>query len=85
MNMGFGDRFDQIYEMRMRKIQEAMDKGDITPKTEVHIGKVTIENKFKENMEPDRIAFTMRDQLLKLANNNIQAKGSPLFPAYGRP
>lgn len=85
-NDSWGDTFNRIYEERMNKLQERMDRGEITPKQEVNIGKVTIENKFQENMQPDRIAFTIKDQLLKLANNNTQAKGTtPIYPVNGRP
>jgi hypothetical protein len=83
-NKSFLDRFDEIYAARVNAIQKKMDEGLITPKQEVNIGKVTIENKFKENMEPDRIAFTIRDQLLKAASNATQARGQTLYPALGK-
>lgn len=82
---GWQATYDRIYEERMKRLQERIDRGDVTPKQEVNIGRVTIENKFQENMQPDRIAFTIKDQLVKLANNNTQAKGLPMYPSYGRP
>jgi hypothetical protein len=81
----WGDVFNRLYEEKMNKLQERMDRGEITPKQEVNIGRVTIENKFQENMQPDRIAFTIKEQLVKLANNGTQAKGiPPIYPSYGR-
>jgi hypothetical protein len=48
---------------------------------------VEMRNDFKENMEPDRIAFTIRDQLTRAAVNPTQAIGKSsrrgLIPAYG--
>jgi hypothetical protein len=44
-------------------------------KQNIEIGKVEINNVFKEMMQPDRIAFTLRDQLLKAANNPKSANG----------
>jgi len=41
-------------------------------------GGVHISNQFKEQMEPDRIAFTLRDQLLSAARNPTQPKGGTI-------
>jgi hypothetical protein len=49
-----------------------------------NINKVEIRNDFKEQMEPDRIAFTLKDQLLKAANNPGQAAGRSLQGAFTR-
>lgn len=49
-------------------------KGSVVNRT-TNIAKVEINNKFKEQMEPDRIAFTLVDQLQKLASNPTQSKG----------
>jgi hypothetical protein len=43
--------------------------------TNNHFGNVEIKNDFKDNVEPDRIAFTMKDQLLKAAQNPTQSRG----------
>lgn len=40
-----------------------------------NVGKIEIVNQFKEQMEPDRIAFTLKEQLVKLATNPQQATG----------
>lgn len=43
-----------------------------------HIDTITINNSFKEQQEPDRIAFTLQDQLMKAATNPGQARGRSL-------
>jgi hypothetical protein len=40
-----------------------------------NIGKVEIKNEFRENQEPDRIAFSLQKQLLKTAQAPTQARG----------
>ena len=44
-------------------------------------GGIKIENKFKENQEPDRIAFTLIEQLSKADRNKTQARGASLMPS----
>jgi hypothetical protein len=46
-----------------------------TSKQVTNINTVNINNAFKEQMEPDRIAFSLKDQLLKAAANPLQASG----------
>lgn len=41
-------------------------------------GGIHINNQFKEQMEPDRIAFTLKDQLLRAAQNPTQARNKSL-------
>lgn len=43
-----------------------------------HIGSVTIQQQFKEQMEPDRIAFSVVDMLNKVASNPTQAANGSL-------
>ena len=50
-------------------------EGNAVARNVTNIGKVSIENKFKEQQEPDRIAFTIKDQLMRVANNPTQSKG----------
>jgi len=51
----------------------------------VNIGKIEIKNNFKEQLEPDRIAFTLKNQLLKAAQNPTQASGKNFsFSKQGR-
>lgn len=49
------------------------------------IGKVEINNQFKEQMEPDRIAFTLKEQIMKAALNPQQATGRTLRGAVVGP
>ena len=37
---------------------------------------------FKEQLEPDRIAFALKEQLYKAMKNQTQAKGSSLQGAF---
>lgn len=43
-----------------------------------NIGTVTIQNQFKEQMEPDRIAFTLQSQLLNLSRNPRSARNQTI-------
>lgn len=49
-----------------------------TSTNKIEIDKIEINNQFKENAEPDRIAFTLKDQLMKAALNPTQAAGGSL-------
>lgn len=68
-----GQAFDAGVEDMLRelfpKIAAKIDSGEATPQQTVNIAKVEIKNDFKELMEPDRVAFTIKDQLLKAARN----------------
>jgi hypothetical protein len=76
---GLGDAFnagvDDILEKYFSKIGEG--KGIVQQNVNVN-GGVHINNSFKENMEPDRIAFSLKSQFLKAANNRTQARGRSL-------
>lgn len=50
------------------------EKGFVAQMTTNLNGNVVINNQFKENLEPDRIAFTLKDQILKIAQNPTQAR-----------
>lgn len=41
-------------------------------------GNITIKNDFKDNADPDRIAFTMKDQIFKAMQNKTKSRGSTL-------
>lgn len=75
----FTNGFDDYLKSHLQK----MDKGENVSNKITNIGKVEIKNDFKETQEPDRIAFTMKDQLLKAAQNPTQSKGRSLQLAYG--
>lgn len=50
----------------------------------INIDKINIQNMFKEQMEPDRIAFSLKDQLLKAASNPLQASGNSMAARASR-
>lgn len=52
----------------------AVPEGGTTAQSVTNIGKVEIRNDFKEKFEPDRIAFALKDQLLKAAQNPTGAR-----------
>jgi hypothetical protein len=66
--------FDRIYG----QIGREPDGSPTTSKMTTNINKVEINNQFKEQMEPDRIAFTLKEQLLKAAINPLQSSGRSL-------
>jgi hypothetical protein len=68
-NAGVNDVLD-------RNANRLLDKGGAVVNQVTNIGKVEIRNDFKENQEPDRIAFTLKEQLLKAAKNPTQGRGS---------
>ena len=47
-------------------------------------GDVNITNSFKEGFQPDRVAFTIKDQLMKAAQNPTTIKGRTLSGALSR-
>ena len=49
--------------------------ANMTASNITNIGSVSIQNQFKEQLEPDRIAFTIRDQLLSASRNRTSASG----------
>ena len=49
--------------------------SNMTASMVTNIGSVSIQNSFKEQLEPDRIAFTIRDQLLSASRNRTSASG----------
>jgi len=76
----FKNGFDDYVKSHLQK----MDNGENVSNRVTNIGKVEIKNEFKENQEPDRIAFTVKDQLLKAAQNPTQAKGRSLQAAWSK-
>ena len=73
--MGREGVLDEYYA----NLEKQEGKGAVVNRT-TNIAKVEINNKFKEQMEPDRIAFTLADQLQKLASNPRQARGGSRSP-----
>lgn len=93
-NMRFGELLDpnrniSMFEFGMnnflenlfkRSGQSGPDEMSTSGTTIIHNGDNIIRNEFKEQMEPDRIAFTLVDQLQKLAQNPTQARGRAFIP-----
>ena len=56
---------------------------DLTVTNQTNIGKIEIKNEFKERQEPDRIAFSLVEQLTKISQNPTQSRGRGLRPIEG--
>lgn len=52
--------------------------ANMTASMVTNIGTVSIQNQFKEQMEPDRIAFTLQNQLLNLSRNPRSARNQTI-------
>jgi len=69
-------------DMMMERILGGAESGESGISGNVtNIAKVEIRNEFKEQQEPDRIAFSLKDQLLKAAQNPTQRRGGSLQAA----
>lgn len=77
---GTDDFFDQFLARTQTPEGETRTANNVT-----NINKVEIRNDFKEQLEPDRIAFTLKNQLMKAAQNPTQANGGNFsFSKQGR-
>jgi hypothetical protein len=72
--MTFKDNAKESFAKNMSMLMNP--ENNMTASMVTNIGSVAITNSFKEQMEPDRIAFTIRDQLLSAARNPISARGN---------
>lgn len=72
----FNAGIDQLLEEALGKL----DSGESVVNQVTNIGKVEIKNQFKENMEPDRIAFSLTKQLAKVAQNPGQSRDRSFAP-----
>lgn len=81
---GFGKAVEDGFSAFMDKHLQRLDSGGNVTNHVTNIGKVEIRNDFKENAEPDRVAFTLRDQLLKAAQNPTQSRNRSLQGAFAR-
>jgi hypothetical protein len=70
------DGYMMVWDMFHKKKMD-VDNSAVS-QTSVHVDNITIQNQFKEQMEPDRIAFALRDQLIRAATNPVQASGGSL-------
>lgn len=78
-NLGknFTEGFDQMLETRFKRRIDGGDDASTSNKV-TNIDKIEINNQFKEQMEPDRIAFILKEQLVKTALNPMQSSGRSL-------
>jgi hypothetical protein len=68
-----GDAFDFGMEDTYNRIFGKIGDGSGATSNQItNINKVEINNAFKENAQPDRVAFTMKEQIMKAAMNTAQ-------------
>lgn len=75
---GVGDAFKSganDFFAQVEGATKAEDGGTAVAKNITNINKVEINNEFKEKFEPDRIAFSLKEQLLKASQNPTAARG----------
>lgn len=70
---GYNNTYDKLLSMR-----EEDEKERFVSKRITNIAKIEINNAFKEQQEPDRIAFTLKEQIVKAATNPRSARGRSL-------
>ena len=75
--------FNRGFDKVMAEAYGGVQSGDSIVKNVTNIGKVEIKNQFKENMEPDRIAFSLTKQLAKVAQNPGQSNGRTMTQVAG--
>lgn len=82
---GYGDIYSKaIADMNQRyvaSINGADGEKNVSNRV-TNIGKVEINNDFKENMEPDRIAHSLVKTILDAAKNPLQGAGNSLQGAF---
>jgi hypothetical protein len=75
------DEFDRFVSENDRTVKQG--KGVQNNVTNNNFsGNITIRNDFKEQQEPDRIAFKMSEQLQKIGQNRTQARGRSLKAGF---
>ena len=77
VSKNFMDGFNEIWSRRFQREGLGVGEGSTSNKV-TNIDKIEINNQFKEQMEPDRIAFVLKEQLVKAALNPQQASGRSL-------
>lgn len=60
-------------------LKEGEEGGDKVAKNITNIGKVEINNNIRQNIQPDRLAFTIKEQLMKTAKNPTAARNNGGF------
>lgn len=82
---GVGDAFNGgVQDILDKNFARLQQPGGAVMNQVTNIGKIEIRNDFKENQEPDRIAYTLKNQLLKAAANPRQAAKGSLASPFGR-
>ncbi len=66
----------------MSKAHSNGDPTKITQGNVMNVGNYNVTMQFKEQLEPDRIAFSLKEQLYKAMKNQTQARGSSLQGAF---
>ena len=61
-----------IVESQLKSMQNKQKEFAVV-NNKIDVGKIEIKNSFKEQYEPDRIAFTIKDQLINAAQNPLGA------------
>jgi hypothetical protein len=77
----FMDGFNEVYAKRFQRTGMTGDSEGAVSNKITNIDKIEINNQFKEQMEPDRIAFVLKEQLVKAALNPQQSSGRSLRSA----
>lgn len=73
---GVNDAFNAGINQFIQQNAQALQGPNAPVSNQVtNIGKVEIRNEFRENLEPDRIAFSLKEQLLKTAQAPTTARG----------
>lgn len=81
---GVADAFNAgVTDVIEKNLKGLGDQNGAIVNQVTNIGKVEIKNQFKENMEPDRIAFSLTKQLQKVAQNPTQSRGRQFAPVGG--
>lgn len=75
VSSSFNAGIDSMLAELFPKIQAKIDSGEGLVNQTVN-QTITMKNDFKEMLEPDRVAFTISEQLLKAARNNTGSRGN---------
>lgn len=75
ISSAYNNGIDNMLAELFPKIQAKIDSGEGLINQTVN-QTITMKNDFKEMLEPDRVAFTISEQLLKAARNNTGSKNN---------
>ena len=74
----FNDEYNRIMEENLKSLNDPT-KGAISNQVTNVNGGIHLHNDFKENMQPDRIAFTIVEQFKKISKNPVSSRGGGTF------